>query len=257
MIQNTHKLNFRVIGNGRPVVFLHGFLESISMWDYLEEFKNFQCVLIDLPGHGASVFNSSVHLTMASIANSVQRLIQEIGIISYDVVGHSMGGYVALELKKMDASCDNVVLLNSNFWEDSEPKKNDRRRVAELVRTKKDAFVKAAIPNLFMNPNKRASEVQYLINEASLICSETMAQSSIAMSERVDNTDLVKENGYTIIVIQGKHDSIVQCNLMEDRTKGFDLVVNKLDSGHMAHIELGRSVKGLIEDFLAKKNGNR
>lgn len=252
-IQNTHELNFRVSGNGRPVVFLHGFLESISMWSYLEEFKNFQCIFIDLPGHGASVFNSSIHLTMSSIANSVQELIQEMGIVSYDIVGHSMGGYVALELKKLDAACDNVILLNSNFWEDSEPKKIDRRRVAELVQTKKDVFVQTAIPNLFMSPEKSASEIQDLIAEASSIRSETIAQSSIAMSERVDNTDLVKENGNAVLVIQGKYDSIVQCNLMEDRTKGLDLVVNKLDSGHMAHIELGSSVKEMIEEFLSKK----
>ena len=226
------------------------------MWDCLEEFKNFQCVFIDLPGHGASDFDPSLELTMASVATSVQELVQKIGITSYDVVGHSMGGYVALELKKADAACDKIVLLNSNFWGDSEPKKMDRKKVAELVQTKKDVFVQTAVPNLFMNPNKRASEVEALIAEASLISSETIAQSSIAMSQRIDNTDFVKENSDAVFIIQGEHDSIVQCDVMGDRIKGLDLVLNILNSGHMAHIELGGSVKELIEEFIAKKNGN-
>tara|TARA_B110000305_G_scaffold139945_1_gene156060 strand:+ start:6032 stop:6808 length:777 start_codon:yes stop_codon:yes gene_type:complete len=255
-IQNIDKLNYRVSGNGRPVVFFHGFLESISMWNYLGEFKDFQCIFIDLPGHGASPFDNSLPLTMASIANSVQILIQEMGIASYDVLGHSMGGYVALELKKADAACDKVVLLNSNFWEDSISKKMDRRRVAELVQAKKDVFVQTAIPKLFMNPEKKASEVEALIAEASSISSETIAQSSIAMSERLDNTELVKENDGVVLIMQGKHDSIVLCSTMENRTKGLNLTLSKLDCGHMAHIELGSSVKETIEEFIAKKNGN-
>jgi pimeloyl-ACP methyl ester carboxylesterase len=226
------------------------------MWDYLEEFKNFQCIFIDLPGHGASDFDPSLELTMDSVATSVQELVRKIGITSYDVVGHSMGGYVALELKKADVACDKIVLLNSNFWSDSEQKKMDRKRVAELVQTKKDVFVQTAVPNLFMNPRKRASEVEALIAEASLISSETIAQSSIAMSERIDNTDFVKENSDAVLIIQGEHDSIVQCDAMEDRIKGLDIALNILESGHMAHIELGVSVKEIIEEFIAKKNGN-
>ena len=67
------------------------------MWDYLNGFNDFQSIYIDLPGHGASELDDSLELSMASIANSVQQLIQEMGLDSYDVVGHSMGGYVALE----------------------------------------------------------------------------------------------------------------------------------------------------------------
>ena len=45
-------LNYRVFGNGHPVVFLHGFMESISMWDFIESSNfPFQCIVIDLPGH--------------------------------------------------------------------------------------------------------------------------------------------------------------------------------------------------------------
>ena len=48
-----NKLNYRVSGNGYPVVFLHGFLESVSMWDYIN-IQDVQSIFIDLPGHGKS-----------------------------------------------------------------------------------------------------------------------------------------------------------------------------------------------------------
>mgnify|MGYP001099885555 CR=1 FL=1 len=53
-------LNFRVEGEGIAIVFLHGFLESISMWDYLT-LHELQCkkIFIDLPGHGKSELNAN------------------------------------------------------------------------------------------------------------------------------------------------------------------------------------------------------
>ena len=56
MMSMVSRLNYSIFGNGYPVVFLHGFLESNSMWDYLSlENLNVQCVLIELPGHGKSI----------------------------------------------------------------------------------------------------------------------------------------------------------------------------------------------------------
>ena len=52
--QIKHKLNYRVSGNGYPVVFFHGFLESLSMWEQLNFKDSFRCIEIDFPGHGMS-----------------------------------------------------------------------------------------------------------------------------------------------------------------------------------------------------------
>ena len=43
-----------MFGNGYPVVFLHGFLESMTMWEDLKFEGIWQQVFIDLPGHGGS-----------------------------------------------------------------------------------------------------------------------------------------------------------------------------------------------------------
>ena len=107
-------LNYRVSGNGRPVVLLHGFLESSTMWKHLEFPENIQQVAIDLPGHG----NSSLQgiTSMKEMSNEVQKLLNSLNINDYDVIGHSMGGYVGLELLKNDQRCAHLLLLNSNFW---------------------------------------------------------------------------------------------------------------------------------------------
>ena len=194
-------------GNGRPVVFLHGFLESISMWKYLGDFEGIQSIVVDLPGHGESPLIPE--LTMQSIANLIIQLLDELKVVSYDIVGHSMGGYVALEVKKNHNSCDKIILLNSNFWQDTALKKEDRYRVAALVKERKEVFLNSAIPNLFLEPHRFQGDVDALIDEAKSISWESIAEASIAMSERTDNRILVKEHCQDVVIIQGLHDTTI------------------------------------------------
>jgi len=136
-------LGYKTSGSGRAVVLLHGFLESSSIWNNIN-FENNEIMTIDLPGHGRS--SDVVCSSIVDMAELVKETIESTNICEYDVVGHSMGGYVALELVKLHQACKRVVLLNSNFWEDSPQKKLDRKRVAELVMQKKDHFIIEAIP---------------------------------------------------------------------------------------------------------------
>ena len=243
-----HSLNYRVIGKGRPVVFLHGFLESISMWDYLGEFKGVHSIFIDLPGHGKSALTSE--LTMQTIAKSIVQLLNELKVESFDIVGHSMGGYVALEVKKIQKSCDKIILLNSNFWEDTASKKEERHRVAALVEQRKENFINSSIPNLFVEPDLFQSELDALIEEAKNISWESIAAASIAMSERSNNSPLVKENQRDVCIIQGAHDTVISADLMARKLEGSEIIYHVLPSGHMAHIECSNLVRETIAKYL-------
>ena len=50
-------------GNGKPLVFLHGFLESHLIWNNLRQNleKEAQIITIDLPGHGNSENSQEVN----------------------------------------------------------------------------------------------------------------------------------------------------------------------------------------------------
>ena len=83
----------------RCVVLLHGYLESLLVWEefvpYL--YKHVRVVTLDLPGHGISVVAGEVH-TMEYLADTVADGLRALGIARCTAVGHSMGGYVALAL---------------------------------------------------------------------------------------------------------------------------------------------------------------
>ena len=127
----SSKLYVTQRGTGPAVLFLHGFLESSSMWAYLDlEKLESQCVFIDLPGHGNSPLLNELPPSIERMAEKVLEVVNELNLQSYSIVGHSMGGYVGLQLIQKDKRAKRLVLLNSNFWSDPEEKKIDRRRVA-------------------------------------------------------------------------------------------------------------------------------
>lgn len=249
-------LNYRMFGNGHPVVFLHGFLESISMWDTLKlETLPFQSILIDLPGHGKSaLMDNADSPSIDFIAEQVEKVIRNLKIQRYHVVGHSMGGYVALILKEKDPKCDKVVLLNSNFWEDPATKKRDRVRVADIALKAKEIFINEAIPGLFYRHEKNEPFVQELIAETKNMNGESIAYSSLAMRNRSNKRSLIIDNPKDFLIIQGRFDPLISPEKMKEELSSE--VVQTIvfeNSGHMTHFEESEKLNEELSNFFAKK----
>lgn len=229
------------------LVLLHGFLESHSMWSYLALDHDRETVVIDLPGHGNS---SSDHIaSMKEMALAVRAVLDHEKIASYTVIGHSMGGYVGLELCHSDSRCSMLVLLNSNFWADTKAKKEDRKRVAELVKTKKDRFISEAIPNLFEKPEAYLEDVKALIHDSKQMSAAAIGAASIAMSERKDYTQEVQNGTLNVYVIQGIQDRIAPVKLVQTLMENRSEYLHLVDSGHMAHIEATDAVVKILREI--------
>ena len=225
--------------SGRTIVFLHGFLESSKMWAELYLGRlNATILTIDLPGHGRSNVLPVGEPSVEAMAIEVERTLEDLGVRNYSVVGHSMGGYVALELKRRSTDVLKVVLLNSNFWADSDQKKMDRRRVVEIVYSSKSLFLKEAIPNLFLDPAAHQREIDELINDASEMSPDAIAYASLAMSNRKDLSMLLDQKSNDFILIQGEGDKIVPLDMMLERLppqyRSYFVIQG---SGHMTHVE--------------------
>lgn len=247
-------MNYRVLGNGHPVIFLHGFLESIGMWNFIDMNQlPFKCVLIDLPGHGDSeLWDANETPSLNFMAAEVQKVIQFLGIDNYQVVGHSMGGYIALILKESDANCQKVVLLNSTFKADSEQKKRDRVRVADLALQAKNLFIQEAIPRLFYRFDKEEIVVKNLIKEAKQMDGQAIAYAALAMRERRDTFHLFTDFSADIFIVQGKSDPLISCESMkEDMVNHSNQLFVIEEVGHMSHVENPKSTLQLLRMILA------
>ena len=248
-------MNFSVSGEGNAIVFLHGFLESNSMWDYLAlEELNFQKIYIELPGHGQSALtDDSENPSLSFYANEVQEVLSFLKIEKFSIVGHSLGAYVALILKEQNVACQKVVLLNSNFWADSEQKKKDRIRVAEIAFKAKKVFINEAIPNLFGQVELFQNAIQVLKEEAMKITPESIAYAALAMRQRKDYSHMIAENPSDYLIIHGDLDRLVTTEFLTEQTKLIfkEQLANHLfiinEAGHMAHIETSEMVMRFLK----------
>lgn len=219
------------------------------MWSYLPLNElNCKKLIIDLPGHGQSLLNDSNEPSIGFMAEEIVSILNKEKVDDFNVVGHSMGGYVALLLKEKMPSCKKVVMLNSNYWSDSLSKKKDRERVSNIAFKAKNYFIQEAIPNLFSDQLKYKVEIQELIQDAQKMTPEAISYASLAMKNRKDKTKQFNFDDF--IFIHGALDSFVDKSM-------FDLEIIKpahfheiSNAGHMSYIENHGEVIDVLKLYL-------
>ena len=249
---NKTTIHYRVFGNGNPLVFLHGFLEDSTMWDDFVKplTNNNQIILVDLPCHGKTRFQGEI-CSMTVMAECVNHILEHENIKCPTVFGHSMGGYVGLELAKLiDLK---LIMIHSNFWADSPNQREDRDRVVELVQDKKGFFIKVAIPNLFYQNNKMDcyKVITELIDKANQIPTKEICSATLGLKTRHSNYEIIKQQD--VIIIQGEFDSIMTLDQMiteTNRTKPKQKIHLIKNCGHMSIWEKPKELLNIIQQFI-------
>ena len=128
-------LNVESLGEGKPIVLLHGVGLDHTIW--LEMAQHYQdqarFVLLDLRGEGKSETGNANH-TLEQMAEDVLSVLNQLGLDQVLLGGHSMGGYIALAFaEKHPERLAGLALIASNAGNDSEEKKRQRLTAAEAI----------------------------------------------------------------------------------------------------------------------------
>jgi pimeloyl-ACP methyl ester carboxylesterase/ketosteroid isomerase-like protein len=109
------RLGWNDVGNGSPVLFLHGLFLDRHAWNPVIEAcsAHHRCVAFDMPGHGVSQWRAG--LTLGGIAHLFALWAQENDAAPMTLVGHSQGGMVALRLAAaFPQSVSRVIVVNTS-----------------------------------------------------------------------------------------------------------------------------------------------
>src|SRR5690606_18196763 len=137
------QLFYTKVGSGPSLVLLHGFLESHTMWKpFVKKWtKTHTVITVDLLGHGKTGCLGYIH-TMKQMAESVIAILEHEKITTAIFIGHSMGGYVALEILAQQPNLvSKLALLNSTPEADSDERKKNRDRAVALLKSHPKAYV--------------------------------------------------------------------------------------------------------------------
>ena len=110
------KIHYDVLGEGKPVVMLHGFITNGESWKRAPVRQaladaGFKVVTLDLRGNGrsdkphtAEAYRNDAELT------DVMALMKHLGLTNYDVVGYSRGAILTAKLLTMDTQVRRAVM---------------------------------------------------------------------------------------------------------------------------------------------------
>jgi pimeloyl-ACP methyl ester carboxylesterase len=250
--KNT-SISYSDTGKGTAIVLLHGFLENQSMWDnYIPTFsKKNRVITIDLLGHGETECLGYVH-SMEDNADAVHAVLAELRIRKALLVGHSMGGYVALAFAELyPENVKGLVLLNSTARADSEERKLNRDRAIRAVKQNYIGFVGLAVANLFSENNRErlAEEIEYTKKEALKTPLQAIVASLEGMKIRNDREVLFHLTTFPKLLILGEKDPVLPHQETKQQVENTEVQLIVFPDGHMSHIENEEELTAVLLKF--------
>lgn len=109
----SQQLNYKVDGEGHPIILIHGLFGNLDNLGLLARDlrEDYQVFSVDLRNHGQS-FQSNEH-SYEAMAQDLLQLIDSLNLSSYTLIGHSMGGKVAMKLAAQDQTrVERMVVLD-------------------------------------------------------------------------------------------------------------------------------------------------
>src|SRR3954465_16082131 len=110
-----HRVAFRRVGSGPVVLLIHGIAGTSALWDTLVPAlaRSWTVVAPDLPGHGQSG-SSAGDYSVGALAATTRDLLLALGEDRATVVGHSLGGGVAMQFCYLFPEfAERLVLISS------------------------------------------------------------------------------------------------------------------------------------------------
>ena len=111
-------VHYEVDGRGQPLVLLHGWLGSWDVWRdtmlTISDLRQYKIYALDFWGFGDSAKKSAPSFTISSYVFMVDQFMEIMGIAQALMIGHSMGGTVAMNLALEHPSrVEKVVVIDS------------------------------------------------------------------------------------------------------------------------------------------------
>ena len=231
-------------GHGAPLVLLHAFPLSRSMWNVERALlsASFRVITPDLPGFGDSPV---IHPpTIEGMAKAVWALLDRDGLTAPAIVGGlSMGGYVAFEmLRQAPQRVRGLGLFSTKAAADTPPQRDGRMKLIERIRGEGvSVLLQQSLPKLLgaTTHTTRPELVQRVHTEILKNDPQGVIDALQAMADRRDSTDLLASIACPTLIIAGAEDELIpsaQAQEMQQRIRGAQLVILP-HAGHLANLE--------------------
>ena len=249
-------LSSTVLGSGNPLIILHGLFGESKNWNSIakEMSSDFEVHLIDQRNHGNS-FHHDQHNYIA-LANDLYNYINEYSLKKYSIIGHSMGGKVAMQFSLMyPDEIQNLIIV------DIAPKeyKNEHYTIFEgLQKVLLESASRKEAQNILIHYVKDITVVNFLLKGFSLSdsCKPQFKFNIHALEKNINNLlgTLKKHNNFNGMTyfLSGSESNYIQPSDAKDISKLFprNKIITINNAGHWIHFEAKESFLHTIKTIL-------
>ncbi len=245
------------------MVLLHGFGEDGTIWKNQVAFlkSHFRLLLPDIPGSGRSDFLPEANIE--TYADVVKAILEDDcnnaapgDPIQASIIGHSMGGYIALAFaEKHPELLHSFGLFHSTAIADNEEKKSARSKAIDFIKDRGSyPFLQTSIPGLFAPAfaELHPAVLNELINKAKNFNPAALVQYYEAMIQRPSRTELLKNFPGPILFVIGEKDKVIplQSSLQQCYLPAQSAIHILEKSAHMGMLEEAEKSNEILWHFL-------
>jgi pimeloyl-ACP methyl ester carboxylesterase len=254
VLANGLKIAYERVGDGPPLVFVHGAAEDGRVWQrqLVALADEFTVVAWDEPGAGRSS-DLPADFDLAGYANCLAGLIEALALGPAHVAGLSWGGTVALELYRHHPGLVATLILADTYagWKGSLPEEDVRARVAgarQMLEAPAEEF-DPTFPGLFAGDPP--SELVPLLKEIAADVRPESLRTQLFVMAGADQRDLLPRIAAPTLLIWGELDArspLGVARQFEQEIPDAKLVVVP-GAGHVSNLERPELFNQAVREF--------
>lgn len=252
-------LAYRLQGQGRELVFIHGFSGSKDDFSGVSRrlSRDYRTLIYDLRGHGDS--SSKEPYSLGALAQDLRELLEYLLFKNPVLVGFSLGAQVALEYSRTFSGIRGLVLVDSSpkLLKGGSPEigiysKEDLEESLELMKRDLYSFYKGFLGRILMDKSSR--ELEDLIDKRRPVLDKLYSPGLTELWQDMVNRDFT---GYLervqvpTLIIRGEHSIYPRkvAEYMRDSVRNSELLEFK-DCTHQLILENPRGFQEALRDFM-------
>ncbi|HAW19870.1 MAG TPA: alpha/beta hydrolase [Flavobacteriales bacterium] len=251
------KLNYKILGEGKPIVILHGLMGMLDNWQAPGRLMEdaYKVILVDARNHGRSP-HSDVH-SYDSMVHDVIELMDSLNLDSAHILGHSMGGKVAIKLaQEFPSRVDKLIVadIGPKFYAVHHQDVLAALRAVPLDELKKRADAEAYMIPFLDEPGVRQFLMKSLFHPDRHSFAWRFNLDSIEanienVGEALDELDY---EGDSLFIRGGNSNYITDSDWPDIRMLFPNSYLATIDgAGHWLHAEKPREFVAAVRDFLS------